>query len=289
MRMGAAFCFISMAALVKAAGELPLGQMLFARSFVIVPVIVAALAVRGDLGLLRTRKPGGHLVRSVLGCGALGFWFMALGYLPLTDVTALLYLSPILNVVLAVVFLRESVGLWRAGAVVVGIVGVLIIMIPKVSGNYEAAALIGVAFCLANTLCFSFSVVQIRQLSTTESPTAIVFYFSLFSSLIALVTLPFGWVSPVGHEWLLLFGIGALGGIGQLLLTTCYKYAPVSLIAPFEYSTLIWATLIGVVFFNERPGLSTLGGAALIIAAGIVVAHREHRLGRQRLAAEIQP
>lgn len=286
MRMAAAFCFVAMAGLVKAADELPTGQILFARSIVIVPVLFAGLAFQGRLGTLRTRRPGGHLVRSFLGCSALGFWFVALGYLPLTDVTALLYLSPILNVILAMLILHETVGIWRAGAVVVGIVGVLIIMVPKLSGNYEAAALIGIACCLCNTLCFSFSVVQIRQLSETESPISIVFYFSLFSSLIAIATLPFGWTWPNDRELIYLLGIGSLGGLGQLLLTTCYKYAPISTIAPFEYSTLIWATLIGIIFFSERPSTSTLAGAALIVTAGIVVAHREHWLERKRITEE---
>ncbi len=289
MRLGAALCFVSLAGLVKAAETVPIGELLFARSFVIIPFIFLSLALQGKLATLKTKRPGGHVIRSILGCAALALWFTALGYLPLTDVTALLYLSPILNVILAVIVLKETVGIWRGGAVAAGIIGVLIIMLPKVSGNYETAALIGVACCLLNTLCFSFSLIQIRQLSTTDSPTSIVLYFSLFSSIIALATLPFGWRWPSGEEWLLLIGIGALGGLGQLLLTACYKYASISVIAPFEYSTLLWATLIGIFFFGERPSLATLGGAALIVAAGIVVAHREHTLGRQRVSEEIQP
>ncbi|MCD2172235.1 DMT family transporter [Rhizobium sp. C4] len=286
MRMMAALCFVAMAGLVKAADALPTGQILFARSFVIVPVLFVSLAFRGQLQSLKTKRPDGHLVRSILGCGALGFWFVALRYLPLTDVTAILYLTPILNVILAMLVLKETVGIWRGTAVIVGIVGVLIIMLPKLSGSYDTAALIGIACCLGNAICFSFSLIQIRQLSGTESPTSIVFYFSFFSSLMALATMPFGWLWPDPLQWLMLIGIGALGGLGQLLLTACYKYAPISLIAPFEYSTLLWATLIGMFFFGEHPSASTFAGAALIIAAGIVVARREHRLGRQRLAEE---
>lgn len=287
MRMGAALCFVAMAGLVKAADQLPTGQVLFARSIVIVPVILAVLSVRGRLATLITRKPGGHLIRSFLGCAAIALWFVALRYLPLTDVTAILYLTPILNVILAFLVLKETVGIWRSAAVVVGIVGVLIIMLPKLGGSYETAALIGIACCLGNTLCTSLSLIQIRQMSGTEAPVSIVFYFSLFSSLIALSTIPFGWAWPNFDQWFYLAGIGALGGLGQLLMTACYKYAPISLIAPFEYSTLLWAMLIGMFVFGERPSASTLAGAALIVAAGIVVAHREHRLGRRRPTEEM--
>lgn len=286
MRVSAALCFVAMAGLVKAADVLPTGEILFARSFVIVPVIFAALALKGQVQDLKTARPGGHLVRSILGCGALAFWFVALRYLPLTDVTAILYLTPILNVILAMLILKETVGIWRGAAVIVGILGVLIIMFPKLSGHYDALALIGIACCLGNAICFSFSLIQIRQLSGTESSTSIVFYFSLFSCLIALATLPFGWTWPSFQQWWMLVGIGALGGTGQLLLTACYKYAPISLIAPFEYSTLLWATLIGMFFFGEHPATSTFLGAALIITAGIVVANREQRLERRRLTQE---
>jgi drug/metabolite transporter (DMT)-like permease len=106
-----------------------------------------------------------------------------------------------------------------------------------------------------------------------------VFYFSLFSSALALLSLPSGWRWPADQEWLVLLGIGGLGGLGQLFLTACYKYALISQIAPFEYATLIWAILIGVVFFDESPTATTLLGAALIIAVGAIVAHREHKQG----------
>lgn len=282
LRLAAALCFTGMAGLVKGAEDLPVGQMLFARSIVFVPVVLAFLMWQGRLRELRTSRLPGHFLRTILGCTALVLWFVALRFLPLPDVTALLYLSPILNVILGAVLLGERVGLYRAGAVAAGVAGMLVIMAPRFSGAYDELALVGALCCICNAICFSLSLVQIRQLSTTEGTISIVFYFSAFSAALALLSLPFGWVWPTGTQWLYLAGIGVIGGAGQLFLTACYRFAPISLIAPFEYSTLIWAIIIGLLFFDEIPTAATLAGAALIVVAGIVVAYRENRLGLQR-------
>jgi len=269
-----------MAGLVKAAADLPVGQILFARSIVVVLVIF--LGSRGRLMQLRTSWPLGHLTRSVLGCIALVTWLIALRFLPLADVTALLYLAPILNVIFGALLLKEHVGIYRAGAVVTGMIGMIVIMATSFRGQYDEWTTIGVVCCLINTTCTSLSLIQIKHLSATESTVAIVFYFSLFSSGLALLSLPFGWVFPTANQWLLLVGIGLLGGLGQLLLTACYRFAPISLVAPFEYVTLIWAILIALIFFDEIPTAATLAGAALIIASGSVVAYRENRLSLAR-------
>lgn len=267
-----------MAALIKVAIELPIGQILFVRSVIIIPFLLAYVVWTNQVYKLKTKHLGMHLTRTLLGLAAVTTWFLALRYLPLHDVTALLYLSPILSVIFGALILKEKVGLFRSGAVLAGVVGMLIIMAPKLGGSYGPEALIGVGLCILNTICFSLSLIQIRQMSDSEDSLVIVFYFSLFSSLFTLPTVAMGWEFSNPDYLLILLGIGVFGGLGQLFMTLCYRYAPVSVIAPFEYSTLIWALLIGYFMFDEVAEPSTLIGACLIVCAGLVVAYRERLL-----------
>jgi len=271
-----------MAALIKLAIEMPVGQVLFIRSALPIPFLLAYVVWTGKLHRFKTDRLGMHLSRTFLGLGSVFFWFLALRYLPLSDVTALLYLSPILSVIFGALLLKEKVGLFRSGAVVVGMFGMFIIMMPNVRGNYGPEATFGVVLCILNTICFSLSLIQIRQMSSSEDSLAIVFYFSLFSALLTLPSVFWGWELHNMDQVLIFLGIGLFGGLGQLCMTMCYRYAPVSLIAPFEYSTLIWALIIGYLMFDEMPVPSTLAGAALIICAGLIVAYRESVLASRK-------
>lgn len=266
-----------MAGLVKAASAMPMGQVLFARSIILVPIVLVILASQKRLGDLKTAHPGKHLARALLGFAGLAFWFMALRFLPLTEVTALLYLGPVLNVLFAGFLLKETIGWAQAGAVAVGLIGMAVIMVPQLDGDYDQFALIGAGLCLLNAVTFSLSLVQIRQMTFTEKTITIVFYYSLFSSLFSLMTLPFGWVVPSQEHLLILLGIGALGGFGQYLMTAAYRRASLSILAPFEYLTLLWATLIALVFFGEFPPPTTILGGLIVAAAGLTVVYRVSR------------
>jgi len=168
--------------------------------------------------------------------------------------------------------------------VLVGLGGVMIVMWPRLQFQGGDLALIGALVTLGSAGLAALSQVFIKAMAGTERTTAIVFWFSMTASSLSLLTIPFGWVMPVGGEWVLLIGAGLLGGLGQILLTASYRFADASVLAPFTYVSMIWALLIGYFIFDEVPTVPMLGGAALVIAAGVAIVLRERQLGLRRLA-----
>ncbi len=288
LKLCSVITFITMASLIKASAEhVPAGQAVFFRSLFALPVIIAWLALRGDLSTgLRVASPMGHFWRGFVGTAAMGLGFAGLGLLPLPEVTALGYAAPLLTVIFAAMFLGEPVRLFRLAAVGLGLAGVLVVLGPRLSAfsgeTVERAAALGAMLVLTGAICAALAQIYIRKLVQTEQTSAIVFYFSVTSALLSLLTLPFGWVVPTGPEALLLVMAGLLGGLGQIFLTSAYRFAPASVVAPFDYASMLFAIMIGVFFFNEIPDTRTLSGAALVIAAGVLIIWREHRLGIER-------
>jgi drug/metabolite transporter (DMT)-like permease len=286
LMLAAISCFAVMMAIVKSATRIPAGELVFFRSFCALPVIIAYLALRGELGEgLKVNSWRGHAVRGVAGSGAMGLGFVGLQLMPLPEATAIRFATPIFIVVFAALFLAERVRLFRITAVAVGLVGVLIVMWPQLSFEGAGPARIGALVTLASATLAALAQVFIKAMAATERTEAIVFWFSLTASSLALLTAPFGWVWPQGNEWWLLIGLGLIGGAGQIMLTSSYRFADASTLAPFTYVQMIWALVLGYVFFNELPTLAMLGGAALVIAAGVAIVWRERRLG-QKTAAE---
>lgn len=288
LKLVAVVLFIVMSALVKAASEqVPPGQAVFFRSFFAMPVIIAWLAMRGDLRTgLRVTSRIGHFWRGVVGTTAMGFMFAGLGLLPLPEVTALSYATPLLVVIFAAMFLDEKVGVVRLGAVALGLCGVLIVLAPRLTtldtDMVEMTQAMGAVLVLLGAGCAALAQIYIRKLVQTEQTSAIVFYFSLTSSVLSLLTLPFGWVVPGATEALCLVLAGVLGGTAQIFLTSSYRFADASVIAPFDYASMLFAIAIGYVFFDEVPTQQMLSGAALVILAGIVIILRERQLGLRR-------
>lgn len=278
--------FVAMQSFLKASGEdVPAGQMVFFRSFFALIPVMLYLAWLGDLRTaFRTSDPFGHLLRGVVGVTSMGLGFFALTRLPYPEWIAISYAAPLLTVVFAVIFLRETVRAYRWGAVLVGLSGILVVAVPGFTSGGEASA-VGIAAALGGALFAAVAMIQVRRLVRREKTPTIVVYFSISCSLIALSTLPFGWTSPTPSQWAFLVGAGLCGGIGQLLLTACYRYADTSTIAPFEYTSLILAVTIGYIVFDEAVGVSTLVGAAIVISAGIFIIFREHQLGIERRKA----
>ena len=221
-----------------------------------------------------------------MGTMAMGLGFAGLGYLPLPEVTAIGYAAPILTVVFAAMFLGEEVRLFRISAVAMGVVGVLIVVYPRLTVISDDAAgyleAFGAMVVLGGAVFAALAQVFVRRLVNTEPTAAIVFYFSLTATALSLVTVPFGWVWPTPGETALLIGAGLLGGVGQILLTSSYREADASLVAPFDYASMIFALGIGYFVFAEVPTLPMLAGAALIVAAGILIIWRERKLGLER-------
>ncbi|MGB5836348.1 MAG: DMT family transporter [Albidovulum sp.] len=280
--------FMSMASLIKAASDtVPPGQAVFFRSSCAIPVILIWLTATGGLRSgLATRNPIGHFWRGLMGTAAMSFGFAGLGLLPLPEVTAIGYAAPLLTVVFAAMFLGEDVRAFRIFTVALGMAGVLIILSPRLTaathGDIGSTDALGAIVVLVGAVFAALAQVFVRKLVAVEKVSAIVFYFSVNSALLSLISLPFGWVVPDATTTAMLVGAGVLGGIGQVFLTTSYRHADASVIAPFEYASMILALGIGYVVFDEVPTLLVLGGAVLVVCAGILIIWRESRLGLER-------
>ena len=283
-KVSAIGCFVLMGTTIKALGpDFPTGQVVFFRGlFAFIPIAFVIHAA-GGLNALRTCRPWAHFARSVVGTMGMVLGFMALALIPLVDAVAINFTATLFTTVLAALVLKEGVGVYRWSAVVVGFVGVLIMLQPSglrlldpgglAAGEdqYAIGALIG----LAGAFCMGFAMIAIRRLSGTETSVSIVFYFTLTNVLVATVTLPFAWHPPTGLEWAMLIGIGVLGGCGQYLLTRSYRYAQASLLAPFDYTSMLYALVLGYVLFAEVPDPMVLAGAAVVIGAGLFILWRE--------------
>ena len=278
--------FMGMASLVKAASaDVPPGQAVFFRSFFALPIILGWLAIRHELrDGWKTKNPLGHFWRGLVGTSAMGLGFTGLGLLPLPEVTAIGYAAPLLVVVFAAMFLNEDVRAFRLSAVALGMVGVLIVLSPRLSvgASLNSSETLGAVVVLMGAVLAALAQVFVRKLVATESTAAIVFWFTITSSIMALFTLPWGWVVPPWQVALMLVMAGLLGGIGQILLTSSYRFADASLVAPFDYTSMILALLIGYFIFDEVPTGTMLVGAGIVIAAGVLIIWRERKLGLQR-------
>lgn len=280
--------FIAMSALIKStADRIPPGEAVFFRSFFAMPVIVVWLALRGELRTgFGTANPLGHVWRGVMGTLAMGLGFAGLGYLPLPDVTAIGYAAPLLTVIFAAMFLGEEVRAFRISAVALGMAGVMIVLWPRLSltGRAElgTAEALGAMLVLGGAVFAALAQVFVRKLVQTERTPAIVFWFSMTATLLSLLTLPYGWALPTASEAALLVLAGLMGGVGQILLTSSYREADASVIAPFDYASMLFALVIGYTVFGEVPTLTMLAGAALVITAGILIIWRERQLGLER-------
>lgn len=287
LKLGSVLAFIMMFALIKAvADRVPPGEATFFRSFFALPVIVAWLAMRGELaGGFRVSNPFGHLWRGVMGTVAMSSGFAGLIWLPLPEVTALGYASPLLTVIFASTFLGEKVGWFRLSAVALGLAGVMIVLSPRLSvlqGGAGHAEALGAVVVLGGAVFAALAQVTVRKLVATESTASIVFWFSVTASVLSLGSIPFGWVTPSPLEAFLLVTAGLLGGVGQILLTSSYREADASLVAPFDYASMLFSLLIGWLAFSDAPTMTMLSGAALVMLAGVIIILRERWLGIER-------
>jgi drug/metabolite transporter (DMT)-like permease len=282
-----------MSALVRQLGDVaPVGQMVFFRSACAIPPVLLIYALRGELmSALYTSRPFGQLGRGMMSVGGMFSNFASLTRLPLADATAITFASPLITVALAAVILKEKVRVFRWTAVAIGFVGVIVMLIPHLDvGHYAAigtaTATAGAAFALFSAFCNAGTVIQTRRLTQSETTSSIVFYFSLVTALAGALTLPFAWYTPTLSELLKLMSLGLLGGVAHIFLTESYRHAPASVIAPFDYTALLWALLLGYWFFGELPSALVYLGAAIVAGAGLFVIFRERSLELQRREAE---
>lgn len=261
------------------------GETMFFRCvFGLLPLVVWLLALGSFPSSLVAHNIPGHIKRSFYGSLSQLCGFSALGLLTLSESIAIGYAMPLFGVILAGLLLGERVRVYRWSAVAVGFVGVLIMLSPrlvegKAATGAGSSALTGAAIALAGAAMGAFASVQNRRLTQTEATGAIVYYFLFITAGLSLLSLPLGWKLPSAHDWPMFLGIGIMGGMGQILLTSSYRHAEISLVAPFEYTSMIWTLILSWLVFDELPGGLVAIGASIVAAAGVFVIWRERHLG----------
>lgn len=296
-----------MLTLGKAFSVYPVAQIVFFRSaFALLPVLLWLL-LRGDFPrALHTRRFGGHLLRSLAGVGSMFCIFAAYALLPLADATAIGYASPLMIVVLASLFLGERMTALRWGAVCVGFAGVLMMLwehLGQGGASDHPRSATGAMLMLSAAFLIAIAMIQTRRLTRTEDTGAITFYFQSTTTvasgfvLLAAALWPAAapaaglihaqaWIMPSPADWAPLIAIGLLGGVGQILMTQGYRHADASVLATFDYSSLLFAVAIGFVVFGDVPGTSVMIGAVIVISAGLAVVWQESRPAPKAAAAQ---
>lgn len=252
-------------------------QMIFFRSFfAFLPLSFILFRPSFRIAIHMTNK-WGHFWRCFVGLASMVGFFYGYQMMPLADAVAIGFAAPIFVTALSVPLLGERVGVRRWSACLVGFVGVLIMVKPG-EGLLQSGAL----FALVGTLGFAIAVIQIRKLSLTDSNSSIIFYFTLFSTLVSTAFLPFVWVTPSFEHLLLLISLGLLGGTAQIAMTQAFRIAELPVVMPFEYVAILWSTAIGYFVFEQIPGVHIWGGLVLVIGSGLYIVYREAYLGRKR-------
>lgn len=221
--------------------------------------------------LLKTTKPRAVLFRSVVGTVSLVVTFAAFAHLPMAEATTLLFCASLLMPALGFFLLKESVGPYRWAAILVGLAGIVIMVQPG-----TMVSTIGIVFGLSAALMHAILGVTLRYLRT-EHPITVTFYFILTGALLGGLAMPFV-ANPVSSQeiWLIL-GAGISGGVAQTLLATAHKFAPPGVVAPFNYTGLIWATSFDLIIWHYVPGWPVFAGGGIIIASNLFILWREHR------------
>lgn len=295
LKVASICAFVGMMVFIKLAGELPVGELLFFRCvFSLIPMLLL-LGLRGQLlPMLRTRRPIGHLWRGFMGTLGMALGVVSIMNLPLPESVALSFGTPLLVVILSALLLKETVRMYRWGAVAAGMLGMVIIVSPRLTVfsadfDWSKGAALGVVAAVAACFFSATVLLIIRKLVQTERSTTIVLYFFITSMGFSLLTLPLGWVMPTTEQWLALLFMGLCSFAGQMFMTEACRHADMSVLAPFDYLSLILSGVVGYLIFAEVPTWQLVGGGVVIIASGLFIIWRERQLGRARARSVAGP
>ncbi|MEP5937310.1 MAG: DMT family transporter [Erythrobacter sp.] len=279
VRLLAAGTLATMAMLVKLASNMGvhLAELIFWRQTLTLIAIIAILAVGRRLAQVRTNRFGAHFRRSIAGLTGMFFVYGAVTILPLAEATAISFTTPFFAVMLSVILFGEKVGKYRWGAVILGFAGVLIITQPGGSGIVDP---IGAGVGLIAAFLVALISFQVQDLNTSENPWTIVFWFTLITTPMMGLILPFVIGPHDAQTWLVIVAMAAAGALGQILLTTSLRFGSASVIIVMDYTSLLWATIYGAVIFSTAPSNMLWVGAPLIICAGLLIAWRERKLAQ---------
>ncbi len=275
------FMFTAMSALNKLlVGQHNAVEVAFYRNFLcLIPSTLYILLTRRP-ELLKTTMPVAMTARVLIGTLGLVFTLAAVQYLPISNATVLFFTSTLLIPVMAHFFLKEHIGLHRWIAVGIGMTGVIIVAQPSAQ-----MTLIGVALALGAAFVHATIQVLIRAMKT-ENPFTITYYFFLGGFILPGIAMPFIAHIPSWDAIPILLGVGLTGGLGQYFLTRGFQMAPASLLGPFNYTGLLWATLFDVVIWGYIPGWSIYAGGFIILSAQLYIIHRERQVAKSKRQQE---
>ncbi|MDE0704876.1 MAG: DMT family transporter [Rhodospirillaceae bacterium] len=272
----AMFCFIGMDAVAKwLTGQIDLVMIVWGR-YAAQTLLLALIFSRSFARRLRTRHVGLQTTRSLLLLAATFLFFAGLEALPLSETTAIFFVAPLIVVALAGPLLGEPIGLFRWTAVAVGFGGMLIIQQPG-GATFQWASLLP----FGAATCYALQQIATRKVTAGDAATTTLIFTALAGTIIVCCIVPFFWETPDWRQALAMLAMGAIGGIGHFAMILALARAPASALAPFDYSSLIWAALLGVLIFDEILPTTTLTGAAIIAGAGLFVIWRERQARRR--------
>lgn len=274
LALSATACFATLDASAKfLTDSLNVLQIVWGRYLFHFLIFIVAILTRPDPArIMSTSRPWLQGTRALLLVGATFTFWLSLSYLPLAQAVVIAFAAPLLVTALSVPLLGERVGMHRWGAVLTGLLGILLIIRPAGAALHWAAFL-----PLLTALIYAGYQIATRVASRSDDALTSMFYSGLGGIAVTSLFVPFVWMGPTPFEWLMLVWMGMLGGGGHFLLVKALTVAPASLLAPFHYSTLLWATLLGYIVFDEMPGANTLLGAFVIVLSGLYIVHRERR------------
>lgn len=272
LRLLAAFLITVMSVIVRlSAQDVPVGQIIFWRSFAAILPITIYMIIRGEFPhALLTKYPKKQAIRATVGVFAMSMAFTSLAYLPVSMTDALGFLGPVLVLPLAAIFLGEKLTKVTVGATLLGLAGVMFVLWEALSLPSEGAV-IGIIAGLLFALGGAVARILVKQLTGVERASTIAIYFAFAGTVAGLATWPFGWVEIVGQAAWLLGLAGIIGGLAHICATEALLRAPVSQLGPFEYTGLIWAAGFDIFLFGLAPGLTAWIGFALIFGAGLLI------------------
>jgi drug/metabolite transporter (DMT)-like permease len=278
LRLGAMAMISIMFVFVKLASQngVHVAESIFWRQLAGLPTVAIWLWWNNDLASIKTARPGAHALRMTLGLSGMLLNFLGMTLLPLAHATTIGFATPIFATLLAATLLREPTGLYRWGAVLIGFVGVLIATRP--SGE---VILSGSLIALGGAIMTAAVTIQLRRMSRTETTGAIVFWFSLNSLVPLSIAMMFFGGNHPAMAWCYIAGLSLSGAAAQILLTSALRHAPIGVVLTMDYSSLIWATLLGFFVFGDIPGKSIWIAAPIIISAGLLITWREQYLAKR--------
>jgi drug/metabolite transporter (DMT)-like permease len=247
-------------------------QIMFLRNLIALPFAILIAWRMGGAGALRSRTPMAHLLRGILWIGATVLFFTSIRYLGLAEATALIFVAPLFITAISAVFLKEQVGWRRWSAVLVGFAGVLVIVRPGTAA-FELVMLLPVA----TAFVYALLMLSARFVDSAESVWTLLLYLTGAGVVLSAGIVPFFWQAVRAEDLWLFAGIALFGTAGMTLMTQAFRLAPAAVVAPLDYTALVWATGLGWLFWNEVPDSVTFVGAGIIILSGVFTILRERK------------